>query len=102
MEKKATSILTTVDRLIAEHRRLSYYGAGAAVSKQLMEIGDNLCRDLTAAFSLNQLSGDSERTGYVPTIRADQGPAYEALANLYDYCNECRGIAIRCHRGPKV
>lgn len=97
----AVSILTTVGQLINEHHRLSYHGAGAATAKRLMEIGDGLCQSLTAAKSLNELCDAYVQNKYIPTIRADQGPGYKALAELYDYMMVCRGHNVKCHRGPK-
>lgn len=95
---KTQSILANVHDLIKEHRRLSYHGAGAATSRRLMEIGDNLCRELKIADSLSELAAQA-LIGYIPTIRIDQGPAHIALADLYDYLQECRGERARCVRG---
>lgn len=61
--------------------------------------GDLLAQRLVESGTLDDLIDCYARHGYRPTLRADGGPEYVRLADLYDARAEFRGLAVRAFRG---
>jgi hypothetical protein len=62
---------------------------------------DELVRELTVYFSVDDMMRDTARTGdtsYRPTCRADLDPRYSQLVDLYDIKAQKGGLSKRAYR----